>query len=84
MTVPSLVVVGAADAVTPPAEAEALARTIPGARVAHVADAGHQVPVEQADALSRLAVEFAERSRQALVAFLRPPHFNLYAGSLEP
>lgn len=29
-----------------------------------------------------LAVEFAERSGQTLVAFLRPPTFNLYAGEL--
>jgi len=31
---------------------------------------------------SSLAVEFAEQSGQALVAFLRPPAFNLYAGVL--
>ncbi|WP_234045478.1 formate dehydrogenase accessory sulfurtransferase FdhD [Haloferula rosea] len=31
---------------------------------------------------SSLAVEFAEQSGQALVAFLRPPKFNLYAGHL--
>ena len=31
---------------------------------------------------SSLAVEFAEQSGQTLVAFLRPPSFNLYAGTL--
>jgi len=29
---------------------------------------------------SSLAVEFAENSGQTLIAFLRPPHFNRYAG----
>jgi FdhD protein len=29
---------------------------------------------------SSLAVEFAEESNQTLVAFLRPPKFNVYAG----
>jgi FdhD protein len=30
---------------------------------------------------SSLAVEFAETSGQSLVGFLRPPTFNIYAGS---
>ncbi|MEO1845611.1 MAG: formate dehydrogenase accessory sulfurtransferase FdhD, partial [Akkermansiaceae bacterium] len=30
---------------------------------------------------SSLAVEFAEESNQTLVAFLRPPKFNVYAGA---
>jgi FdhD protein len=30
---------------------------------------------------SSLAIEFAERSNQALVAFLRPPAFRIYAGA---
>jgi FdhD protein len=30
---------------------------------------------------SSLAIEFAERSNQALVAFLRPPSFRIYAGA---
>ena len=33
---------------------------------------------------SSLAVEFAEQSNQTLVAFLRPPRFRVYAGSLLP
>jgi FdhD protein len=31
---------------------------------------------------SSLAVEFAKRSNQTLVAFLRPPRFRVYAGHL--
>jgi FdhD protein len=31
---------------------------------------------------SSLAVEFAEKSNQTLVAFLRPPGFRIYAGHL--
>lgn len=30
---------------------------------------------------SSLAIEFAERSNQTLLAFLRPPSFNIYAGA---
>lgn len=33
---------------------------------------------------SSLAVEFAKKSNQTLVAFLRPPKFRVYAGSLVP
>lgn len=33
---------------------------------------------------SSLAVEFARRSNQTLVAFLRPPRFRVYAGRLGP
>lgn len=38
--------------------------------------------VAAVSAPSSLAVEFAKESGQALVAFLRPPSFNLYAGNL--
>jgi pimeloyl-ACP methyl ester carboxylesterase len=57
---PTLVVAGADDQVTPPALAEELARGIAGARLEVLARAGHQAPLEQADAFNRLVVGFAE------------------------
>ena len=47
--VPTLVVVGDADEVTPPAEAEAMASAIPDARLVTIPGAAHLSPVERAD-----------------------------------
>ncbi len=47
--VPTLVVVGDADEVTPPAEAEAMASAIPDARLVAIPGAAHLSPVERAD-----------------------------------
>jgi pimeloyl-ACP methyl ester carboxylesterase len=57
---PTLVVAGADDGVTPPSCAEELARGIAGARLEVLAQAGHQAPLEQADAFNRLVGRFAE------------------------
>lgn len=46
ITVPTLVVVGADDAITPPAEARALAESLPDARLAVIPEAGHLAPLE--------------------------------------
>jgi len=60
---PTLVVAGADDQVTPPACAEELARGIAGARLEVIPQAGHQAPLEQADVfhaiLGRFLAEFA-------------------------
>ncbi len=50
---PTLVVVGAEDVLTPPREAEAMAKAIPGAKLAIVPDAGHLPPLEQPEAFNR-------------------------------
>ena len=50
--VPSLVVVGERDQVTPPADAEQIAGGIPGATLAVVPGAAHLAPVEQATLVS--------------------------------
>jgi len=50
--VPTLVVAGADDEVIAPAEAEALAAAIPGARLRVIPDAGHMVACEQPAAFS--------------------------------
>jgi YbgC/YbaW family acyl-CoA thioester hydrolase len=44
---PTLVVVGAEDRLTPPRDAEAMAKAVPGARLALIPEAGHLSPLEQ-------------------------------------
>ena len=51
--VPALVLVGEADAITPPAAAEEMADIIPGARLAIIPGAGHLSTLEQPDAVTR-------------------------------
>jgi pimeloyl-ACP methyl ester carboxylesterase len=50
---PALVVVGAHDAITPPATAEAMAKAIPGAKLAVIPDAGHLAPLEQPESFNQ-------------------------------
>ena len=58
--VPTLIVVGAEDRVTPPAVADAMAKAIPGARYAVIPGAGHVSPLEQPLATSRALTDFFE------------------------
>jgi pimeloyl-ACP methyl ester carboxylesterase len=58
--VPTLVVAGAHDRVTPLAQSEELARGIRGARLAVLPEAGHHAPLEESAAFNRLLAEFAE------------------------
>jgi 3-oxoadipate enol-lactonase len=58
--VPTLVVVGAEDRVTPPAVAEAMARAISGARLAIIPEAGHVAPLEQPLATGRVLADFLD------------------------
>ena len=46
ITVPTLVIAGEADAITPPADAQAMAAAIPGARFVVIPKAGHLSPLE--------------------------------------
>ena len=57
---PTLVVAGADDRVTPPSCAEEIVRGIAGARLEVIPQAGHQAPLEQADAFNQLVASFAE------------------------
>ncbi len=50
INVPTLVLVGADDVVTPPPVAHAMAQGIRGAQLAVISDAGHMAPFEQPDA----------------------------------
>ncbi|MFG3258420.1 alpha/beta fold hydrolase [Streptomyces sp. NPDC048172] len=54
--VPTLVVTGAEDQLTPPAEARALVAKIPDARLAQVPGASHLTPVEQPGAVTDLLI----------------------------
>lgn len=51
-SVPTLVIVGAEDALATPAEMEAMARAIPGARFEKIPQAGHMAPLEQPAAVN--------------------------------
>jgi pimeloyl-ACP methyl ester carboxylesterase len=66
--VPTLVVCGSADVITPPAESRRMARRIPGARLEIVAGAGHMLMLEQADVLQRLLADFAVEARAVRAA----------------
>ena len=56
--IPTLVIVGAADILTPPDQARAMAEAIPGAQLAVIPGAGHLPPVEQPAATSQSLREF--------------------------
>lgn len=55
---PTLVMVGAEDAGTPPAASRAIAAAIPGARLEIIPDASHQLVIEQAEIFIRLLLDF--------------------------
>ncbi|MEW2128932.1 alpha/beta fold hydrolase [Streptomyces sp. NPDC005435] len=61
ISVPTLVVVGADDAATPPVESERIAAAVKGARLEVVPGAGHSSTVEQPVVVSELIREFLER-----------------------
>jgi 3-oxoadipate enol-lactonase len=56
--IPTLVMVGAADILTPPEQARTMAEAIPGARLAIIPGAGHLPPVEQPAAVTQSLREF--------------------------
>ncbi|WP_280314785.1 alpha/beta fold hydrolase [Nocardia abscessus] len=58
VTVPTLVVVGADDAATPPPRSERIAELIPAARLHTLADCGHTSSLEQPAAVTALLQEF--------------------------
>jgi 3-oxoadipate enol-lactonase len=55
---PTLVLVGEADTLTPPDQARALAQAIPGSRLAVIPDAAHLPPLEQPEEVTKLVAEF--------------------------
>jgi len=60
IAVPTLVVVGEEDTVTPPAESRAIASAVPRARLATIPAAGHFSNLEVPEAFNRVVREFLE------------------------
>lgn len=58
---PTLVLVGAEDALTPPDRATEMAEAIPGARLVTVPDCGHLSTLERPEPVTRALVELLER-----------------------
>jgi pimeloyl-ACP methyl ester carboxylesterase len=58
VAIPALVVVGEQDALTPPADSELMAGTIPGARLVTIPGAGHLTPMERPGAVAAALDEF--------------------------
>jgi pimeloyl-ACP methyl ester carboxylesterase len=58
--VPALVIVGDADAITPPAVAESMAKKIPGADLVTIRGAGHMSPMEQPGPVTRAMESFLQ------------------------
>ena len=54
---PTLVLAGSEDPVTPPAQGEAIARRIAGARLSVLAGAGHLANLEEPEAFNRLLLD---------------------------
>jgi pimeloyl-ACP methyl ester carboxylesterase len=58
IAIPTLVVVGERDALTPPADSEAIAAAIPNAKLVTVPGAGHLTPMERPKAVAEALGEF--------------------------
>jgi len=61
LDVPTLVVGGTADVITPPAESRRLAALIPDARLELLAGAGHMIMLERTATFHRLLLDFARQ-----------------------
>ena len=64
ITVPTLVISGTNDVITPPAEARRMARGIPGARLELLDGAGHMLMLERAETIDSLITDFAREVQQ--------------------
>jgi pimeloyl-ACP methyl ester carboxylesterase len=58
ITIPTLVVVGDADALTPPADSRAMVDAIAGSRLVTVPAAGHMTPMERPGAVAAALGDF--------------------------
>ena len=58
ITVPTQIVVGELDTLTPPALAEEMAAAIPGARLTRIPGAGHLPPLEKPEAVTKILREW--------------------------
>src|SRR5690606_26940589 len=64
INVPTQLIVGASDEITPPGDARLLARAIPGAQLEIIERAGHLPSLEQPAVFNRVLAAFLERVRQ--------------------
>ena len=60
LRVPTLIIVGEHDAISPPAEMKAIAEALPNARFAVIPDAGHMAPMENPVAVNLAIREFLD------------------------
>jgi pimeloyl-ACP methyl ester carboxylesterase len=58
ISIPTLVVVGDADTLTPPSDSQEMAAAIPGARLVTIAGAGHLAPMERPGAVAAALGDF--------------------------
>jgi pimeloyl-ACP methyl ester carboxylesterase len=65
LDVPTLVIGGTADVLTPPAEARRIARRIPDARLELLAGGGHMLMLERTEEINRLIADFAREVQPA-------------------
>ena len=63
--IPTLVIVGEDDSITPPAVAREMAAGIPGARLEVISGAAHLPPLEQPRTTARLIAEFVGQAAAA-------------------
>jgi 3-oxoadipate enol-lactonase len=59
--VPTLVVTGDADAITPPAVCQAMQRAIPGSQLTLIRDAGHMTTMEEPQQVNAALLRFLAR-----------------------
>lgn len=60
ITVPTLIVVGREDAISPVEEMRGIAEAIPGAKFEIIEDAGHMAPLERPEAFNPLLSAFVD------------------------
>jgi pimeloyl-ACP methyl ester carboxylesterase len=58
LQMPSLIIVGEEDMITPPSSAEVMAARLAQATLVRIPNAGHMAPVEQPDAVNKAIGEF--------------------------
>ncbi|HRE02465.1 MAG TPA: alpha/beta fold hydrolase, partial [Ilumatobacteraceae bacterium] len=76
LDVPTLVLVGNQDILTPRGDSEELAERIPGARLAVISGAAHGLMIEHATTFNRLLIEFLD---ETVAATANHPHLTLVA-----
>ena len=66
LQVPTLVVVGTADALTPPRDARRIAELVPGARLVEYPGGGHMLMYERTDEVDALIMDFARSADERM------------------